>query len=349
MALEKIPLFILGAAFGLATLHFRTDAGNPGAVVDFNAADRLFMGCYTLLGYQINTLVPWHLSAVYAYPVKNDNLLPLLFYVTPVVITLLLLLASKMKLMTREVVFGALFFLINLVVTQAALLEDGFMANRYGYLPLAGIFFILARGVSYCSTGQAWLKTAGIGTMILLLVIYSGLTWQRSQVWKGNLALFDDVVKNAPGAAFGYNNRGIARYTANDMEGALADYNQAIILNPRYSGAFYNRGIVNYNLKEVSRAEQDYSMAIQLNPGFASCYMARGILEMDATRNDSLALADYDAALRINPEMAQAYLNRGILYLRMRAVQSACEDFHQVRRLGYDRADDLIRQYCEEH
>ncbi len=347
MVLEKLPLFILSAAFGLATLHFRSDTGNPGTMMDFNAADRLFMGCYAILGYLFHTLVPWHLSPVYAYPQKTGNLLPVLFYLAPLVVALLLLLVLKMKMMTREVVFAFLFFLVNLVVTQAALLEDGFMANRYGYLPLIGIFFILGFGLDYCRIVQARLKIAGFFTMALMLVAFSALTWQRSQVWKGNLSLFDEVVKNAPGSAFGYNNRGIARYTANDMEGALADYNQAIILNPGYSGAYYNRGLVSYNLKEVSLAEQDYSRAIQLNPDFASCYMARGILEMDATRNDSMALSDYNAALRINPGMAQAYFNRGILYLRMSAFQSACEDFQQVRRLGYDKADDLIRQYCE--
>ncbi|MEI6684163.1 MAG: tetratricopeptide repeat protein [Bacteroidota bacterium] len=349
MVLEKLPLFILSAAFAVATIHFRSDTGNPGSMVGYNAADRLFMGCYATLGYLFHTLVPWHLSAVYAYPQKNGNLLPSLFYVAPAALALLFVLVSKLKMIRREAIFGFLFFLVTLVVTQATLLEDGFMANRYGYLPLIGIFFILAMGMNYCRSCQGLVKKACLFSMAPLLVLFSVITWQRSQVWEGNLSLFDDVVKNAPGSAFGYNNRGIARYTANDMEGALSDYNQAILLNPRYSGAYYNRGIVNYSLKEVSLAEKDYSRAIRLNPGFASCYMARGILEMDATRNDSLALADYNAALRINPGMAQAYFNRGILYLRMGAVQSACEDFHQVRRLGYDRADDLIRQYCEQH
>ena len=75
--------------------------------------------------------------------------------------------------------------------------------------------------------------------------------------------------------------------------------------------------------------------------------MARGILEMDVMRNDTLAMSDYNRAIMLNPGMAQAYYNRGILRLRMKEVGQACEDFHRVRSLGYSRADDLIRQFCE--
>ena len=345
--LEKMPLFLLSFIFGIVAVYFRSDSGNPQSIIEYTLTDRILMVCYAPAGYIFNTLLPFNLSAVYAYPAKTGGFLPIQYYLAPLFFAGIIFFIFRLKVLRREVVFGLLFFLINLLPTQLVLLEDGFLANRYGYLPCIGLLFIIAEGYKHFIKGSGWLKIAYPIFMAPGVLLFSFMTFQRSQVWKDNLTLFNDVTSHAPGSAFGFNNRGIARYAENNMEGALSDYDQAIALFPRYSGAFYNRGIVLYNIKEFGRANDDYTRAIALNPNFASSYMARGILEMDVLQNDSLALNDYNKALLINPAMAQAYFNRGILWLRMKQIQTACEDFHQVRRLGYSRADELIRQFCE--
>ena len=345
--LEKFPVFILSLVFGLVALYFRSDSGNPGSIMEYNLLDRILMICYSLAGYLFRIVVPLNLSAIYAYPQKTGIFLPFIFCMAPVILAALIFLVSQVKKMKRELIFGLLFFIINVLVTQLTLLEDGFMANRYGYLPGVGLIFIIAACFDHFRLGSKLEKTVSIVSMVFFLLLFSVLTLQRSQVWNNTLSLFNNAVEQSPGSAFAFNNRGIARYSENDQDGALSDYNQAISIFPRYSGAYYNRGIVYFDMKEFGKAQENYTTAIMLNPKFASCYAARGLLEMEVMQNDSLALADYSAALRLNPEMAQVYYNRGLLRLRMKNIQMACEDFHQVRRLGYSRADDLIRQFCE--
>jgi protein O-mannosyl-transferase len=344
---EKSPVFILSLVFGLIAVYFRSDSGNPQSFMEYNIFDRFLMICYTLTGYLIKSILPFQLSAIYAYPVKTGIFLPFLYYLTPFILAGVIFLVSRLKKRRREVVFGLGFFLINVLLTQVVLLEDSFMANRYGYLPCVGLFFIISAGFDHFMKGSRKMQNISMLVISSVLLFFSVVTFQRSQVWKNTLTLFNDAVERSPGSAFAWNNRGIARYSGNDLEGALNDYNRAITLFPGYSGAYYNRGIICYSMREFTRANTDYSTAIDLNPKFASCYAARGILEMDILQNDSLAMEDYNKAITINPEMAQAYYNRGILWLRMKNIQLACEDFHQVRRLGYTRADDLIRQFCE--
>ena len=345
--LEKLPVFFLSFVFGLVALYFRSDSGNPESVMEYNLFDRFLMICYALTGYLFRTVLPFYLSAIYAYPVKNGIFLPYLYYLTPVLLAGMIFVVSRLNTLKHEVIFGLLFFFVNILLTQLGLLEDGFMANRYGYLPCIGLFFIISAGFDQFRMDSKMVKNISLIPIGFLLLLFSVMTYQRSQLWKNNLTLFNDAVEHSPGSAFAYNNRGIARYSENDMEGAVSDYNHAITIFPRYSGAYYNRGIAYYSMQEFSMAKTDYSMAIDLNPKFASCYAARGILQMDVLQNDSLALNDYNMAIMLNPTMAQAYYNRGILRLRMKNIQMACEDFHQVRRLGYTRADDLIRQFCE--
>jgi len=347
VVLEKLPVLFLSFIFGLVALYFRSDSGNPESIMAYNFFDRFLMICLSLTGYLFRTVVPLHLSAIYAYPHKNGTFLPFFYFLAPMILAGLIFLVSRLKSLRREIIFGLLFFVVNVLMTQLVLLEDGFMANRYGYLPCVGLIFIIAACFDHFRMGSKMVKKISIVSMVFFLILFSVITYKRSLQWNNTLTLFNNAVEQSPGSAFAFNNRGIARFSENDLDGALSDYNQAISIFPLYSSAYYNRGIVFYDKKEFNKAQQDYTAAIELNPNFASCYAARGILEMEVIYNDSLALIDYNAALRLNPEMAQVYYNRGLLRLRMKDFPMACEDFHQVRRLGYSRADDLIRQFCE--
>jgi tetratricopeptide (TPR) repeat protein len=305
------------------------------------------MICHTLVGYLRKFIFPFQLSEIYSYPLKTGDFLPYSYYISPFAAAGLITFIAFAKFLKREMIFGLLFFLVNILVTQAVLLEDGYMSNRYAYLPGLGIFLVMAASYNYFRDKSKMHRRLLALALGLLLLFFSIVTWQRSQVWKDTLTLFNNAVEHDPGSAFAWNNRGIARYSENDLRGALSDFEQAIRIHPKYSGAFYNRGSAYHAMKEFSRANKDYTMAINLNPNFANCYVARGNLAMNVLQNDALALMDYSRAIQLNPANALAYYSRGVLRLRMKEVPMACEDFHRVRQLGYDRADDLIRQFCE--
>ena len=52
------------------------------------------------------------------------------------------------------------------------------------------------------------------------------------------------------------------------MDGALADYDQAIRLNPAYVDAYNNRGVVRSDRGDADGAIADYDQAIRLNPEY---------------------------------------------------------------------------------
>lgn len=343
---EKIPFLVISMAIGLLTLYFRTDSGNPQIPIEYSFLDRFFLICYSISSYIIKAIFPFHLSEIYAYPLKIDNFLPLVYYISPLFILLITILILKVKTAKREIIFGFSFFLLNIILLQIPLLEDGFLADRYTYLPYFGLFFIMIKTYELMVTHYKKSKIFLSFFSIAGLIIFSTYTYHRSLYWKDTLTLFDHVIEQEPDAAFAYNSRGIAKYNINDLEGSFNDYNQAIRLYPKYSGAFYNRGII-YNAKQdFNNAYKDYSKAIELNPNFASSYLARGILEMDVFKRDTLALNDYNESIRINPSFPQAYYNRGIVKMRMNKVSEACDDFWIVKRMGYPNADKIIEHYC---
>jgi protein O-mannosyl-transferase len=346
LILGKIPYFLISAMIGLLTVYFRSDSGNTQSIAEYSFTDHFFMICYADILYMVRVLFPVHLSEVYAYPVKNNGFLPLIYYLAPVCVIGASVAIYRLKMLKREIVFGVCFFLINIILTQLLFLEDGFMANRYAYVPYIGIFFIIAKAYDYYTLRYQNRKNHIMAAIVIFLAISGYFSYQRSLIWRDTMSLFNHVIERSPESAFAHNNRGIARYFRNDPEGALEDYGKAIDLNPKYAGAFYNRGILFNALQDYDKAMEDYTKAIDLNPKFATSYAARGILEMDVYKMDSLARRDYNRAIELNPAFGLAYYNRGILELRLNDISNACKDFLKVRSLGYTQADDLIERYC---
>jgi Flp pilus assembly protein TadD len=58
--------------------------------------------------------------------------------------------------------------------------------------------------------------------------------------------------------------RGITAYRNGDLDGAMADLDQAIQLNPKFAAAYIDRGIVLYRMQKFDRALADVTRAKQI-------------------------------------------------------------------------------------
>jgi tetratricopeptide (TPR) repeat protein len=61
-----------------------------------------------------------------------------------------------------------------------------------------------------------------------------------------------------------------------ESDKAIADCNQAILLNPNGANAFFNRGRAYNRKSQYDRAIEDYNQAIRLNPNDANAINNRG-------------------------------------------------------------------------
>lgn len=98
--------------------------------------------------------------------------------------------------------------------------------------------------------------------------------------------------------AIAYFDRGVAYYAKDDLDHAIADWSEAIVLDPDYAHAYNNRA-------KAYRAKGDYEHAI----------------------------ADYSEAIKLDPHHALAYKGRGIAYLLSGQIAKAEVDFQQAADL----------------
>src|SRR5207247_5706518 len=135
------------------------------------------------------------------------------------------------------------------LVTQLLAVRDVLMADRYVYLPCIGAFLVGAYGLGRWTDSRPALRMPAwslVGASVLALAL---ATHARARVWHDSASVFSDVIEKGvaergrfnPFLSLAYNNRGVARKVGGDLDGALADYNEAARINPRDTRSYVNR------------------------------------------------------------------------------------------------------------
>lgn len=94
------------------------------------------------------------------------------------------------------------------------------------------------------------------------------------------------------------NNRGLGYMKNDDLDRALADFDEALNITPNYAFAYDNRGDVWREKGQFDRAIADYNSAIRVDPTFTAAYYNRGFT-YERMGNKESARADYEALLRM--------------------------------------------------
>ena len=132
-----------------------------------------------------------------------------------------------------------------------------------------------------------------------------------------------------------------------DMDGALADFNEAIRLDPNLAIAYMNRGVIYASKGEFDKAIGDETKAIELKPekteDQATAYSNRGTAYLAKGDLDK-ALADVEEAIKIKSDNAKAYLLRGSVHSGKGDTEGAITDFKKVIELSKDSAEGQAAQ-----
>jgi tetratricopeptide (TPR) repeat protein len=372
LVLEKAPLFLIAILFGYLSVVAQT---RQGAIQDFASYafyERILFACYGVAAYLIRAVAPAGLSAFYPYPLKPAGALPLVYYLAPLGVLVLGAGIAWMARKERVVLFGALFFLVNIaLVLQIFPVGSAVIADRYTYLSFVGVGLILAgayRLLAGALRARLWFARVALTAV---LVAAFGLaffaTRARSEIWRNNITLWTDVLSHYPTLPLGYTKRARTYMLQGDNERALADVEKAVALNPSDDRALTLRGTLRFlrgdnpgaladlrksvsiksddpvawnslgavhlTLGVPDSAQEEFTRAIAVNPSYAEAYLNRALAR--AATSAPNALTDFDAAIRLQPGNARAYLWRSETRMRLGDWKGALQDSRQAQALGY--------------
>ncbi len=152
-----------------------------------------------------------------------------------------------------------------------------------------------------------------------------------------------------------------------DYDGAIENFNQALILNPYDAQAYISRGNALYENaqnsgnpdEEYKVALKDFNSALKINPNEAEAYISRGIVRYDMAEYSSnakneyiAAIEDFNRAINTNPNNAKAYVKRGITQHKLaqnsgdlnQGYQKALRDFDVALRLDPQSAEAYVEK-----
>jgi tetratricopeptide (TPR) repeat protein len=196
---------------------------------------------------------------------------------------------------------------------------------------------------AYNSLGSAHFKKGDLdfaiqdyGKTILLdprnATAYQNRAKSYRALGKNDLADADEKKAQELKEAITYFNRGNVYYEKRDLDRAIQDYNQAILLDPNYTEAYINRGIAYWKKRDLDRAIQDYNQAISLNPKglwLTWAYVFRALAYEDKGDFDR-AFRDYNKLISLNPKRSGSYGVRGNAYFRKGDLDLAIQDYNRA-------------------
>ena len=100
-------------------------------------------------------------------------------------------------------------------------------------------------------------------------------------------------------------NLGFALADLFDMNGALAEFSEAIRLDPNNAVAHYNKGRVLLDLQHNAEAKPELEAATRLDPNAADAWYLLGMISRQAGNTDE-AIHEFEQALAAKPDNAEA-------------------------------------------
>jgi len=310
---EKIPFFILSALMAWITLH-SFSSSVPQSFTEIIGNLGRAGGC--ILFYLNRFFVPMKCSVIYEIQGGHGpaSWLLMLF---PGVPALAFIVATSSRRFNSLFIWGISFFLVTLLpVLQVIPNTDYLVADRYTYLPYAGLLVVIA---DYCADLCSRIPRSSIlqrnlcvGCLLIVTVSLATLTWKRSEVWRTSVTLWNNVLEENPGSRAARLNRASGYVEIHDYDRALAEYSALITSEPS-SHLYHRRGIV-YLLKgEKGMAVADFDAAHRLDGGNAAVLCDRGKAFLEMNEYDR-AIADFDRAIEAREKYLDALSHRGRAY-----------------------------------
>jgi len=307
---EKIPLFCLSAASSIATVLVQKSGGALGSIETYSIGTRVANALVSYVKYMGMMIWPFDLAILYPH-----HGLPQWWQVAGA-LTLLAVITLLSMRFARSYAWFAVGWLwyIGTLVPVIGIVQVGVqsMADRYTYVPLVGLFIIIAWGIP--EVLGRW-RYSLVGFVVIVgasLFLLGALTVQQVHHWKNSVSLFEhciDVTARNQGA---HNNLANA-LSAEGRDGeAIRHYLEALRINPDYALAHNNLGLALARGGRIAEASRHYAKALSLDNDFEEAHNNLGAILVRQGRTVE-ALSHYSEAIRINPSYWEAYVNMAMV------------------------------------
>jgi Flp pilus assembly protein TadD len=306
LVLEKIPFFVLSAISCVVTFIAQQKGGAVTRLARIPMTGRIENSFVSYVRYLDKTLWPASLANPYPHP-GHWELWLVIFSVT-----LIVSLSVATVWLGRKLPFvpvgwfwfvGTLFPVIGLVQVG-----DQSMADRYTYVPLIGLFIILAWGLgTMCSNWHLPGKITGVvvGTILVACALQ---TRNQTGHWQNAETLFRHTLAVTKSNYVAHYNLGNTLFQSGQIDNAIAQYQKALEIQPNFAEAHYAFGVILAEKGLTDEAIAHFRKALEIKPDFPKADNNLGaVLVKKGLVNE--AIAHWRMAIKVDPQYVKAQDN----------------------------------------
>ena len=341
---EKIPLFIFSAVFSIITFLVQQQGGTMRSLEMIPLRIRTANAMVSYVNYIQKMIVPTKLAVLYPHP---GNELPLSYAVIAAIalvgISMIIIHYSRRR---PYLAVGWLWY-IGTLVPVIGLVQVGqqAMADRYSYIPLTGLFIIIAWGVP--DVLSRW-RHRNIALALIAASVLAGLMLTtRVQLchWQNSLALFEHTINVTNNNHTAHNNFANALADEGKDEAAIAHYRKALQINPNYLMARYNLGNSLGKLGKLNDAVAHLTEALRLDPGHADAHNNLGCVLLKQGKFDE-AVSHFRQALNLKPNDLTVKNNLAGAIEDRQKTEQALNYYTQANTLAdQNKLDEAVEYY----
>jgi tetratricopeptide (TPR) repeat protein len=375
LVVEKIPLFALVAASSVVTFIVQREGGSVLGLDALPLDQRLPNALLSYIAYIGNMVWPSNLAILYPFP----DSIPLWQSAGALVLLLAATVAAVLAIRRYPYLTVGWFWYLGMLVPVIGIVQVGTqgMADRYTYVPLIGLFLIIAWG-GYDLLGRNSARRAPLAALCVLIIAtlaiatrIQSLHWADAKtLWARALAVTTENYR-AHGlygqllTADGQNSEAVMHFgealriqpanaqlqvaeihtllggALDDLdqhEEAIANYRDALRLRPNFPPA--HNGLANTLASKglLQEAITHYQLALQIKPNYAIALNGLGSALDDLGRVDE-AMDHYRRALELNPRYAAAHNNLAAAYARQGQIDAAVNEMRAALQYDSQNAD----------
>ena len=332
---EKLPFFVMAAATAIITYLAQKYGGGLDFPHPYPVLDRIANALISYGSYIWKMIWPRNLAFFYPFPAN----LPI-WQLMAATIFLGVLSAWALKSIHKRpyIIVGWLWYLGTLApVIGLVKIGDFSMADRYTYVPLIGLFIIVAWGLP--DMLEKWRhKAVALGlSAILVIGAFATLTWSQTRYWSDSKTLYTHALRAT-------HNNFLAHYALGDilagegkMNEAISHFAEAVRSRPEKATLQNMLGRALASQGKFDQALPHLKTALQIKPDFAEAHFNIGIA-LVAKQHYAEAIEHLSAALTPHLKLNQ---------VQGTGKKNGLSKFFK-RRDAYenaDKIDEAIEQY----
>lgn len=335
---EKIPFFLISGLFFIILYIGHKQTKQIISETTETFFKNLMYANFGFVFYLIKYLFPFKLSNCYPLPDKFwDGIFHWIYLFSPLIVVMIIFLVY-LKRKNKDVIFTFFFYLLNLLlVLQLKRTGPNIVADRYTYIPYISLSYLtsITFFFYYDKLKNNNLKKFFYVFLILIIGIFSFLTFQRTKVWKDSPTLWNDTLKKYPKNPVAYNHLALYYKNEKNYDMAISYFKKALEYDPYYFAVYNNLGTLYHDKNEYESAIEWYMKGLKINPSSHQLYYNIGFAYHKLGKLDD-AIDYYKKALVLKKDYLSVLNNLSRALLEKRSLKEATDYIKQALSFNPD-------------